>query len=87
MDTLQQVLDLFLHLQDHLHALTRDHGAWVYFVLFTIIFAETGLVVTPFLPGDSLLFAVGAIAANIIVKRRRNKNNHIIDIVVVCGAI
>lgn len=64
MDTLQQVLDLFLHLQDHLHALTRDHGAWVYFVLFAIIFAETGLVVTPFLPGDSLLFAVGAIAAN-----------------------
>lgn len=64
MDTIKQVLDLFLHLQDHLHALTRDHGAWVYGILFAIIFAETGLVVTPFLPGDSLLFAVGAIAAN-----------------------
>lgn len=64
MDTIKQVLDLFLHLQDHLHALTRDHGAWVYGILFVIIFAETGLVVTPFLPGDSLLFAVGAIAAN-----------------------
>lgn len=64
MDTIKQVLDLFLHLQDHLHALTREHGAWVYGMLFLIIFAETGLVVTPFLPGDSLLFAVGAIAAN-----------------------
>ena len=64
MDTLKQVLDLFLHLQDHLHHLTREHGAWVYGILFLIVFAETGLVVTPFLPGDSLLFAVGAIAAN-----------------------
>jgi membrane-associated protein len=65
MDTIKQVLDLFLHLQDHLHALTREHGAWVYGILFLIIFAETGLVVTPILPGDSLLFAVGAIAANL----------------------
>jgi len=64
METLKQVLDLFLHLQDQLHHLTREHGAWVYGILFAIIFAETGLVVTPFLPGDSLLFAVGAIAAN-----------------------
>jgi len=64
MDTIKQVLDLFLHLQEHLHHLTRDHGAWVYGILFLIIFAETGLVVTPILPGDSLLFAVGAIAAN-----------------------
>ena len=63
MDTIKQVLDLFLHLQDHLHHLTREHGAWVYGILFLIVFAETGLVVTPFLPGDSLLFAVGAIAA------------------------
>jgi len=64
MDTIKQVLDLFLHLQEHLHHLTRDHGAWVYGILFLIIFAETGLVVTPILPGDSLLLAVGAIAAN-----------------------
>lgn len=64
MDTIKQVLDLFLHLQDHLHHLTREHGAWVYGILFLIIFAETGLVVTPILPGDSLLFAVGTIAAN-----------------------
>lgn len=63
METIKQVLDLFLHLQHHLEGFTRDHGAWVYGILFVIIFAETGLVVTPFLPGDSLLFAVGAIAA------------------------
>ena len=53
MDTVKQILDLFLHLQDHLHALTREHGAWVYGILFAIIFAETGLVVTPFLPGEA----------------------------------
>ena len=64
MESIKDFIDLFLHLQDHLHALTREHGAWVYLILFVIIFAETGLVVTPILPGDSLLFAVGAIAAN-----------------------
>jgi len=64
MEELKQLLDLFLHLQEHLYTFTRDHGGWVYGLLFAIIFAETGLVVTPFLPGDSLLFAVGAIAAN-----------------------
>lgn len=64
METLKQILDFVLHLQDHLNAFTRDHGVWIYALLFAIIFAETGLVVTPFLPGDSLLFAVGAIAAN-----------------------
>jgi len=64
MDGIKDILDLFLHLQDHLHDFTREHGAWVYGILFLIIFCETGLVVTPILPGDSLLFAVGAIAAN-----------------------
>ena len=64
METIKQILDFVLHLQEHLHAFTRDYGFWVYVLLFAIIFAETGLVVTPFLPGDSLLFAVGAIAAN-----------------------
>jgi membrane-associated protein len=64
MDLLRQILDVILHLQDHLYTLTRDNGPWVYAILFGIIFAETGLVVTPFLPGDSLIFAVGAVAAN-----------------------
>ena len=63
MDLLKQLLDFVLHLQEHLHQLTQDYGKWVYGILFLIIFCETGLVVTPFLPGDSLLFAAGAMAA------------------------
>jgi membrane-associated protein len=58
-----QILDIFLHLDVHLSQITSQYGIWVYLFLFIIIFAETGLVVTPFLPGDSLLFAVGAIAS------------------------
>ncbi|MBM3850552.1 MAG: DedA family protein [Verrucomicrobia bacterium] len=64
MDWIKTFLDVVLHLQDHLYELTRNHGAWVYGILFLIVFAETGLVVTPVLPGDSLIFAVGAVAAN-----------------------
>ena len=55
--------DIVLRLDVHLGALIRDYGAWVYAILFAVIFAETGLVVTPFLPGDSLLFVAGALAA------------------------
>jgi len=57
------MLDIVLHLDRHLHDLTQDYGAWTYAILFVIVFCETGLVVTPFLPGDSLLFAAGAIAS------------------------
>jgi membrane-associated protein len=57
------LIDLFLHVDDHLVDIVARYGAWVYGVLFLVVFAETGLVVTPFLPGDSLLFAVGALAA------------------------
>jgi membrane-associated protein len=64
MDLIKQLVDFVLHLQEHLHQLTHDYGKWVYGILFLIIFCETGLVVTPFLPGDSLLFAVGALAAD-----------------------
>lgn len=60
---MQLLLDYFLHLDVHLQAFVENYGLWVYFLLFAIIFAETGLVITPFLPGDSLLFAAGAIAA------------------------
>lgn len=63
-DFLQDVLSVVLHLGDHLSALVRDFGMWSYAILFAVIFAETGLVVTPFLPGDSLLFAAGAVAAS-----------------------
>ncbi len=55
-------IDLFLHLDRHLAEFVQQYGEWVYGLLFTIVFCETGLVVTPFLPGDSLLFAAGALA-------------------------
>jgi membrane-associated protein len=57
------LIDLFLHFDRHLAEFVVNYGVWVYGLLFLIIFAETGLVVTPFLPGDSLLFATGALAA------------------------
>ena len=60
---MQALVDLFLHLDVHLAEFVARYGVWVYGLLFAIIFAETGLVVTPFLPGDSLLFAAGALAA------------------------
>ncbi len=64
MDFLKQALEFVLHLQDHLNQLLQSYGGWFYGLLFLVIFAETGLVVTPFLPGDSLLFAIGALAAD-----------------------
>jgi len=63
MDLLAQLLDIFLHLDQHLNQWATTLGPWLHVVLFLIVFCETGLVVTPFLPGDSLLFAVGALAA------------------------
>ena len=63
MDLIHWFVDIVLHLDKHLVELLRDYGFWVYLILFVIVFAETGLVVTPFLPGDSLLFAAGALAA------------------------
>jgi membrane-associated protein len=56
-------IDLVLHLDKHLQLLIQNYGIWIYAILFLIIFCETGLVVTPFLPGDSLLFVAGALAA------------------------
>jgi membrane-associated protein len=61
---MKEAIDFILNIQEHLLTFTQAHGPWVYGLLFLIIFCETGLVVTPFLPGDSLLFAVGAIAAD-----------------------
>jgi membrane-associated protein len=62
MEYVNQFLDLFLHIDQHLRVLCGEYGGWTYAILFLVIFAETGLVVTPFLPGDSLLFAAGALA-------------------------
>ncbi|MFZ9708109.1 MAG: DedA family protein [Steroidobacteraceae bacterium] len=63
MELLQFPLDLILNLDTHLVMLLKQYGVWLYAILFLIVFAETGLVVTPWLPGDSLLFAVGTLAA------------------------
>jgi membrane-associated protein len=63
MDLISGFVDLILHLDQHLRDLAQTYGAWVYAVLFLIVFLETGVVVTPFLPGDSLLFVAGTIAA------------------------
>jgi membrane-associated protein len=63
MDLILAALDFFLHLDVHLAEIIRDYGFWTYLILFAIIFAETGFVVTPFLPGDSLIFAAATLAA------------------------
>ncbi|HXA95245.1 MAG TPA: DedA family protein [Candidatus Dormibacteraeota bacterium] len=63
MELLGALLDVLLHLDRHLSEVIQHYGVWTYLILFLIVFCETGLVVTPFLPGDSLLFAVGAFAA------------------------
>ncbi len=63
MSFFSQAVDFFLHLDKHLSQIISDYGGWTYGILFLTIFCETGLVVTPFLPGDSLLFAAGALAA------------------------
>jgi membrane-associated protein len=63
LELLKQGLDIFLHLDQHLNAWAEMFGPWLYVILFLVVFCETGLVVTPFLPGDSLLFAVGALCS------------------------
>lgn len=63
MEPLRNIVDLFLHLDQHLSQLISQYGTWTHLILFLIVFCETGLVITPFLPGDSLLFAAGAFAA------------------------
>jgi membrane-associated protein len=63
MEFLTQFIDIVLHLDKHLAMLVQQYGLWIYGILFVIVFAETGFVVTPFLPGDSLLFVAGALAA------------------------
>lgn len=63
MEYIRSLIDFILHIDRHLDTMIQTFGPWMYVILFLIIFAETGLVVTPFLPGDSLLFAVGALTA------------------------
>ena len=63
MELLDLFIDIVIHLDQHLAALVQSYGGWIYAILFVVIFSETGFVVTPFLPGDSLLFVAGALAA------------------------
>lgn len=63
MEIITQLIDFVLHVDKHLVEIIQSYGAWTYLILFLIIFCETGLVVTPFLPGDSLLFVIGALGA------------------------
>ena len=77
MDAIQFLIDFILHIDIHLNTLVSTYGAWIYLILFLIIFCETGLIVLPFLPGDSLLFVAGAVAAN----------NGVLDVHVLAGLL
>ena len=81
MEFVQLVIDFILHIDRHLAELTAAYGLWIYGILFLIIFCETGLVVTPFLPGDSLLFVAGAIATQDAM------NIHLMVILLIIAAI
>src|SRR5258706_3365861 len=64
MEFIHQLIDFIVHIDHHINTLVGHYGTWRYLILFLIIFCETGLVITPFLPGDSLLFVLGALAAS-----------------------
>lgn len=81
MELIQQFIDIFLHLDKHLDQIFRDYGTLTYVILGIVVFCETGLVVTPFLPGDSLLFAAGALSAGGAL------NVHILAVVLLVAAI
>lgn len=83
MEYLQFIFDFILHIDVHLAQLVADYGVWVYAILFLIIFCETGLVVTPFLPGDSLLFVAGALCA----LPATDMNVHLMVLILIVAAI
>lgn len=83
MELIGALIDFILHIDDHLVEIVNNYQTWTYLILFLIIFAETGLVVTPFLPGDSLLFAAGAI----IAKPETDLNIYLMCVLLIVAAI
>jgi membrane-associated protein len=83
MEFIKFIIDFILHIDDHLVELSSQYGIWVYAIIFVIVFCETGLVVTPFLPGDSLLFATGTI----VVLPGSGLNIFLMGLVVIIAAI
>ena len=83
MDIIHWIIDFVLHIDVHLAELIAQYGVWIYAILFLIIFCETGLVVTPFLPGDSLLFVAGTLAAI----GSNHINVHLMVLLLICAAI
>ncbi|GAA4176162.1 DedA family protein [Sphingobacterium ginsenosidimutans] len=83
MEILSQLVDFILHIDQHLLQIVNTYAGWTYFILFLIIFAETGFVVTPFLPGDSVLFALGAI----IARQESNLSLSLFLFILICAAI
>lgn len=83
MEFIRSIIDFVLHIDSHLVEIVNDYQTWTYLILFLIIFAETGLVVTPILPGDSLLFAAGAIVA----KPEANLNIVVMCLILIIAAI
>jgi membrane-associated protein len=82
-DLIKKLVDFILHIDVHLEEIIRSYGTWTYAILFVIIFAETGLVVTPFLPGDSLLFAAGTFCA----KPENGLNVHLMAFLLFVAAV
>lgn len=80
MELILNFVDFFIHLDRYLGSLLQNFGGWMYLILSLVIFCETGLVVTPILPGDSLLFALGAFAANPYLKGSLELDLPLIDV-------
>lgn len=83
MEFIQYIIDFILHIDTHLYELVAQYGMWIYVILFLIIFCETGLIVTPFLPGDSLLFVAGTIASFSV----NNINVHLLVLMLILAAV
>ena len=86
MNIIQQLIDFILHLDAHLFTLIMDYGNWIYLILFMIVFVETGLLVMPLLPGDSLLFAAGTFCAGVVQQGQTAELNLWIVIPLLCTA-